>query len=82
MVGMDLEGGRYFFNAVRGDGDSILFACDDENECSLWVMAMYRATVSTYITLIIILIIHNNLQIVLVKPNSLKYSTLVSFQKS
>lgn len=44
MVGMDLEGGRYFFNAVRGDGDSILFACDDENECSLWVMAMYRAT--------------------------------------
>lgn len=44
MVGMDLEGGRFFFNAVRGDGDSILFACDDENECSLWVMAMYRAT--------------------------------------
>lgn len=44
MVSMDLEGGRYFFNAVRGDGDSILYACDDENECSLWVMAMYRAT--------------------------------------
>lgn len=44
MVGMDLEGGRYFFNAVRGDGDSILYACDDENECSIWVMAMYRAT--------------------------------------
>lgn len=44
MVGMDLEGGRFFFNAVRGDGDSILYACDDENECSLWVMAMYRAT--------------------------------------
>ncbi|XP_055703957.1 calcium-dependent secretion activator isoform X16 [Phlebotomus papatasi] len=43
MVGVDLEGGRYFFNAVR-EGDSILFACDDENECSLWVMAMYRAT--------------------------------------
>lgn len=41
---MDLEGGRYFFNAVRGDGDSILYASDDENECSLWVMAMYRAT--------------------------------------
>lgn len=43
MVGMDLEGGRYFFNAVR-EGDSILYASDDENECSLWVMAMYRAT--------------------------------------
>lgn len=39
----DLEGGRYFFNAVR-EGDSIVFASDDENECHLWVMAMYRAT--------------------------------------
>lgn len=39
----DLEGGRFFFNAVR-EGDSILFASDDENECHLWVMAMYRAT--------------------------------------
>ncbi|XP_070498250.1 calcium-dependent secretion activator isoform X4 [Chironomus tepperi] len=43
MVGMDLEGGRFFFNAVR-EGDSVLFASDDENECSLWVMALYRAT--------------------------------------
>ncbi|KAJ3639307.1 hypothetical protein Zmor_002672 [Zophobas morio] len=45
MVGMGkhLEGGRYFFNAVR-EGDSIIFASDDENECHLWVMAMYRAT--------------------------------------
>lgn len=43
MVGMDLEGGRYFFNAAR-EGDSILYASDDENECSLWVMALYRAT--------------------------------------
>ncbi|XP_021927184.1 calcium-dependent secretion activator isoform X6 [Zootermopsis nevadensis] len=43
MVGMDLEGGRFFFNAVK-EGDSILYACDDENECHLWVMAMYRAT--------------------------------------
>ncbi|XP_018792535.1 PREDICTED: calcium-dependent secretion activator isoform X7 [Bactrocera latifrons] len=43
MFGNDLNGGRYFFNAVR-EGDSIVFACDDENECSLWVMAMYRAT--------------------------------------
>ncbi|GLH08157.1 uncharacterized protein GBIM_13451 [Gryllus bimaculatus] len=39
----DLEGGRFFFNAVR-EGDSILYASDDENECHLWVMAMYRAT--------------------------------------
>ncbi|KAJ9584154.1 hypothetical protein L9F63_021500, partial [Diploptera punctata] len=43
MVGMDLEGGRFFFNAVK-EGDSILYASDDENECHLWVMAMYRAT--------------------------------------
>ncbi|XP_035222621.1 calcium-dependent secretion activator-like isoform X2 [Stegodyphus dumicola] len=40
---MDLEGGRFFFNAVK-EGDSVLFASDDENECHLWVMAMYRAT--------------------------------------
>ncbi|KAG5889501.1 hypothetical protein JTB14_013813 [Gonioctena quinquepunctata] len=45
MVGMGkhLEGGRYFFNAVK-EGDSIVYASDDENECHLWVMAMYRAT--------------------------------------
>ncbi|XP_034942390.1 calcium-dependent secretion activator isoform X2 [Chelonus insularis] len=43
MVGTDLEGGRFFFNAVR-EGDNIVFASDDENECHLWVMAMYRAT--------------------------------------
>ncbi|VEN64081.1 unnamed protein product, partial [Callosobruchus maculatus] len=42
-TGKHLEGGRYFFNAVR-EGDSIIFASDDENECHLWVMAMYRAT--------------------------------------
>lgn len=40
---IDLEGGRFFFNAVK-EGDSILYASDDENECHLWVMAMYRAT--------------------------------------
>lgn len=43
MCGMDLEGGRYFFNAVR-EGDSMLLAGDDEAEVSLWVMALYRAT--------------------------------------
>ncbi|XP_023215890.1 calcium-dependent secretion activator 1-like [Centruroides sculpturatus] len=40
---LDLEGGRFFFNAVK-EGDSVLFASEDENECHLWVMAMYRAT--------------------------------------
>uniref|UniRef100_A0A131YM11 Ca2+ dependent activator protein for secretion 2 isoform A n=1 Tax=Rhipicephalus appendiculatus TaxID=34631 RepID=A0A131YM11_RHIAP len=39
----ELEGGRFFFNAVR-EGDSVAFASEDENECHLWVMAMYRAT--------------------------------------
>ncbi|XP_064486582.1 calcium-dependent secretion activator 1-like isoform X3 [Ornithodoros turicata] len=39
----EAEGGRFFFNAVK-EGDSVAFASDDENECHLWVMAMYRAT--------------------------------------
>ncbi|XP_047003794.1 calcium-dependent secretion activator-like [Schistocerca americana] len=39
----DLEGGRFFFKAVK-EGDSIVYASDDENECHLWVMAIYRAT--------------------------------------
>lgn len=39
----ELEGGRFFFNAVK-EGDSVGFASEDENECHLWVMAMYRAT--------------------------------------
>ncbi|XP_071521411.1 calcium-dependent secretion activator [Panulirus ornatus] len=43
MVGMDLEGGRFFFNAVR-EGESILFATEDENESHQWVTALYRAT--------------------------------------
>lgn len=30
-------------NAVR-DGESVLMGVNDENECHLWVMAMYRAT--------------------------------------
>ncbi|CAH1121033.1 unnamed protein product [Ceutorhynchus assimilis] len=42
-TGKHLEGGRFFFNAVK-EGDSIVYASDDENECHLWVMAMYRAT--------------------------------------
>ncbi|XP_046655109.1 calcium-dependent secretion activator-like isoform X6 [Daphnia pulicaria] len=45
MVGMasDLDGGRFFFNAVK-EGDSVVFAADDEAESHLWVMALYRAT--------------------------------------
>ncbi|KAI1285895.1 Calcium-dependent secretion activator [Halotydeus destructor] len=39
----EFEEGRFFFNAVK-EGDSVIFACDDENECHLWVMALYRAT--------------------------------------
>jgi len=39
----DLEGGRFFFNAVK-EGDSLLLACDDETEWHFWVMALYRAT--------------------------------------
>lgn len=30
-------------NAVR-DGESVLMGVSDENECHLWVMALYRAT--------------------------------------
>ncbi|XP_065559138.1 calcium-dependent secretion activator-like isoform X3 [Artemia franciscana] len=43
MVGMDLDGGKYFFNAVK-EGDSVLFSVDDEADCHMWVMAIYRAT--------------------------------------
>ncbi|XP_070558165.1 calcium-dependent secretion activator 1-like isoform X4 [Ptychodera flava] len=39
----DLEGGKHFFNAVR-EGDSIIFACEEEVERQLWVQALYRAT--------------------------------------
>lgn len=34
---------KYYFNVVR-EGDSVVFACDDEQECFGWVMALYRAT--------------------------------------
>merc|ERR1719150_3505905 len=39
----DLEGGKFFFNTVR-EGDSVLFATDDEQDSHNWVMAFYRAT--------------------------------------
>ncbi|XP_049590013.1 calcium-dependent secretion activator 1 isoform X16 [Syngnathus scovelli] len=38
-----LDGGRAFFNAVK-EGDTVIFASDDEQDRILWVQAMYRAT--------------------------------------
>ena len=40
---LDLEGGKHFFNTVK-EGDSVLFATEDEQEAHNWVMAFYRAT--------------------------------------
>uniref|UniRef100_A0A3P8WRW6 Ca2+-dependent activator protein for secretion a n=1 Tax=Cynoglossus semilaevis TaxID=244447 RepID=A0A3P8WRW6_CYNSE len=38
-----LDGGRTFFNALK-EGDTVIFASDDEQDRILWVQAMYRAT--------------------------------------
>ena len=43
LIFIDLEGGKFFFNTVR-EGDSVLFATEDEQEAHNWVMAFYRAT--------------------------------------
>ncbi|CAH8831513.1 unnamed protein product [Trichobilharzia szidati] len=40
-------GGKYFFNLVK-EGDSVVFATDDENERQLWIQAIYRATGQTH----------------------------------
>ncbi|XP_062581094.1 calcium-dependent secretion activator-like [Saccostrea cucullata] len=40
-------GGKYFFNCVK-EGDNVTFATDDENERTLWVQAIYRATGQTH----------------------------------
>ncbi|XP_054255777.1 calcium-dependent secretion activator 2 isoform X8 [Indicator indicator] len=42
-----LQGGRVFFNAVK-EGDTVIFASDDEQDRILWVQAMYRATGQSY----------------------------------
>lgn len=42
-VATGLDGGRAFFNAVK-EGDTVMFASDDEQDRILWVQAMYRAT--------------------------------------
>lgn len=36
-----------FFNAVK-EGDTVIFASDDEQDRVLWVQAMYRATGQSY----------------------------------
>ncbi|GAB1290593.1 Calcium-dependent secretion activator 2 [Apodemus speciosus] len=42
-----LQGGQVFFNAVK-EGDTVIFASDDEQDRILWVQAMYRATGQSY----------------------------------
>uniref|UniRef100_A0A8C6B8I8 Calcium dependent secretion activator 2 n=1 Tax=Monodon monoceros TaxID=40151 RepID=A0A8C6B8I8_MONMO len=42
-----LQGGQMFFNAVK-EGDSVIFASEDEQDRILWVQAMYRATGQSY----------------------------------
>lgn len=43
LLCVGLDGGRAFFNAVK-EGDTVIFASDDEQDRILWVQAMYRAT--------------------------------------
>ena len=38
-----MEGGQFFFSVVK-EGDQLYFATDDENERTMWVQAIYRAT--------------------------------------
>ncbi|XP_074798431.1 calcium-dependent secretion activator 2 isoform X7 [Natator depressus] len=42
-----LQGGQMFFNAVK-EGDTVIFASDDDQDRILWVQAMYRATGQSY----------------------------------
>jgi hypothetical protein len=35
--------GKFFFNIVK-EGDQVFLASDDDNERTLWVQAIYRAT--------------------------------------
>ncbi|KAL5015108.1 hypothetical protein ScPMuIL_009378 [Solemya velum] len=43
----ELDGGRFFLNIVK-EGDIVTFATEDENERTLWVQAVYRATGQTH----------------------------------
>ncbi|KAF7702047.1 calcium-dependent secretion activator 2 isoform X2 [Silurus meridionalis] len=42
-----LQGGQVFFSAVK-EGDLVIFATNDEQDRTLWVQAMYRATGQSY----------------------------------
>ncbi|TSM52342.1 Calcium-dependent secretion activator 2 [Bagarius yarrelli] len=42
-----LQGGQVFFSAVK-EGDLVVFATNDDQDRSLWVQAMYRATGQSY----------------------------------
>lgn len=44
---LGLQGGQAFFSAVK-EGDLVVFATHDEQDRSLWVQAMYRATGQSY----------------------------------
>ncbi|KAJ8302056.1 hypothetical protein KUTeg_021043 [Tegillarca granosa] len=43
----DVDGGKFFFNTVK-EGDNVTFGTEDENERTLWVQAIYRATGQTH----------------------------------
>ncbi|XP_030829496.1 calcium-dependent secretion activator 1 isoform X5 [Strongylocentrotus purpuratus] len=43
LTELECQGGRFFFSAVK-EGDSIVFACDEEVDRQFWVQAIYRAT--------------------------------------
>ena len=42
-----LEGGASFFNAMK-EGDTIIFSSGDDEDRTLWVQALYRATGQSY----------------------------------
>lgn len=44
---LGLQGGQAFFSAVK-EGDLVVFATNDEQDRTLWVQAMYRATGQSY----------------------------------
>ena len=45
--GNDLQGGTFFFSCVK-EGDSVLFASDEEADRQLWIQAICRATGQTH----------------------------------
>ncbi|KAL3314473.1 hypothetical protein Ciccas_006909 [Cichlidogyrus casuarinus] len=47
LSGPGCTGGRFFFHLVK-EGDSMMFATDEEQERQNWVQAVYRATGQTH----------------------------------